>query len=147
MNDTQNNLNEAPASATLSVITPKGFNTLFTIRDMSVNELIKKITIVEEKISELGYKPQVRQSFGGAKKEVEYVQGKVCPKDGGRLILKKKADGKPFHKCENGKYNPTTKQSFGCDFIDWLNPPVTWDKKNPYKDGGMTNEQMEEWGI
>lgn len=123
MSNNENNLNEAPASATLSVVTPKGFNTLFTIRDMSVNELIKKIGIVEEKLDELGYKPQVRQTFG-AKKEVEYVEGKICPLDGGRLVKKVTKAGKPFHKCENNKWNPMTNKAEGCQFVDWLEEPA-----------------------
>lgn len=117
----ENNLNEAPASATLSVITPKGFNTLFTIRDMSVNELIKKITIVEDKLDELGYKPQIRQAFG-QKKDLQYVEGKTCPKDGGKLIKKVSKAGKEYHACENGRYDFKTGTKSGCDFVDWLNP-------------------------
>ena len=125
MTDTQNNLNEAPASATLSVITPKGFNTLFTIRDMSVNELIKKITIVEEKISELGYKPQIKPVFG-AKKEVSYVEGKLCPVDGGKLKIINSKDGKTYWSCENGKYDYTTKVKSGCQFFT---SPDQYEKK------------------
>jgi hypothetical protein len=142
MDATKNILNEAPASATLSVVTPKGFNTLFTIRDMSVNELIKKITIVEEKLDELGYKPQVKQVFG-QKKEVEYVEGKVCPKDGGRLIKKLTKDGKPYHKCENGKWNPVSGPS-GCDFVDWLEPKVEYDHKKPYSGKTISVEEFED---
>lgn len=115
MDETKNIIGEAPASATLSVVTPKGFNTLFTIRDMSVNELIKKIGIVEVKLDELGYKPQVRQAYG-VKKEVEYVVGKVCPKDQGKLkkIISKK-DGKEYWSCANGTFIGGVKG--GCDFF------------------------------
>ena len=101
-NKETNELPEAPASATLSVITPKGFNTLFTVRDMSVNELVKKIAIIEEKLDELGYKPQIK---GFVKKEVEYVEGKTCLKDGGKLkkIISKK-DGTEYWGCANSTF-------------------------------------------
>jgi hypothetical protein len=140
-----NEIGEAPASATLSVVTPKGYNTLFTVRDMSGLELLKKMTAIEAELEKRGYKPQVKLAFG-QKKEVEYVQGKVCPKCGGRLIAKISSIGKPFHKCENGKWDFQTKQATGCDFVDWLNPVISYDAKEPYKEGGMTKEQMEEYG-
>ena len=140
-NDT-NIIGEAPASATLSVVTPKGYNTLFTLREMSGEVLLTKITALENKLETLGYKPQVKQVFG-AKKEVEYVEGKKCPKCGGRLVKKVSSVGKPFHKCENGKWDFATKQATGCDFVDWLNPVVSYDKIDPYKDGGIPIDQYE----
>ena len=138
-----NEIGEAPSSATLSVVTPKGYNTLFTLREMSGEVLLKKITALENKLEELGYKPQLRAVFG-AKKEIEYVPGAICPKCKGRLIKKISAKtNKEFHKCENGKYDSFTKQSSGCDYIDWLNPVVSYDKTDPYKDGGIPVEQYE----
>ncbi len=138
-----NEIGEAPSSATLSVVTPKGYNTLFTLREMSGEVLLKKITALENKLEELGYHPQVRVQFG-AKKEVEYVEGKKCPKCQGRLVKKVSSIGKPFHKCENGKWDFQTKQATGCDYVDWLNPVVSYDKTDPYKDGGMPVEQYEQ---
>ena len=78
MKDQTNIIGEAPASATLSVVTPKGYNTLFTLREMSGEVLLAKITALENKLETLGYKPQLRAVFG-AKKEIEYVTGKLCP--------------------------------------------------------------------
>ena len=67
-------LYEAAASATLSVITPKGYNTLFTVRDTEVSELVKKIAFLEVKFEELGYKPQPSRTFGAKEqKPVEYT--------------------------------------------------------------------------
>ena len=142
MND---NFPEAPASATLSVVTPKGYNTLFTLRETTGEALLVKITALEKKLEDLGYKPQLKQTFG--KKEVEYVEGRVCPLCNGRLVKKISKNGKPFHKCENGKWDAINKVSIGCKFIDWLNPMPVFDHKEPYKDGGMTKEQMEEFGA
>lgn len=139
-----NQIGEAPASATLSVVTPKGYNTLFTLREMSGTALLEKIAKLEETLDKLGYKPQVKQSFGGAKKEVEYVEGKKCPVCNGRLVKKTKKDGAPYHKCEFGKYIDGV--ASGCPFVDWLNPvvPMT-DKKNPYanKDEHISVEDWE----
>lgn len=67
-----------------------------------------------------------------------YVEGKTCPKDGGRLILNVSKTGKKFHRCENAKWDNENKKNVGCDYIDWLNIPVTWDKKDPYKDKSKT---------
>jgi ssDNA-binding Zn-finger/Zn-ribbon topoisomerase 1 len=146
MEDTKNIIGEAPASATLSVVTPKGYNTLFTLREMSGEMLLKKISALESKLETLGYKPQVKSS-GFPKKEVEYVPGKSCPKCGGRLILKKKSDGTPFHQCENKKWNSFTKQNEGtCDFTDWLNPKVTFNKQSPYSGKTMTVDDYENLG-
>lgn len=115
---TEDQLPEAPASITFSVTTPKGFPALVTYRSTTINELLKNTKTLEEKMDKDGYKPQVKGSY---KKPVEYVEGKECPKCSGRLVLKKKKDGSPFHQCENRKWNPFSKQNEGsCDFIDWL---------------------------
>ncbi len=138
-----NEIGEAPASATLSVVTPKGYNTLFTLREMTGTALLEKITALEAKLETLGYKPQIKLAFG-QKKEIEYVQGQVCPLCKGRLIKAISKAGKEFHKCENGKYNAMTRTTDGCKFVDWLNPVVSYDKTDPYKDGGMPIEQYEQ---
>jgi hypothetical protein len=111
-------LNEAPASATLSVITPAGYNTLFTVRDTEVSELVKKIAKLEEVFVQLGYKPQPAKQFG-QKVEKDYVQGRVCPKDGGKLVNKVSKAGKKYIACENGKYDPNTKTTIGCNYVEW----------------------------
>src|SRR3990167_4762430 len=94
-------LPEAPASVTYSITSKDGYNALFTIRAMSGKELLETMKEIEEVLIKKEYKPQVRQVFG-QKKEVEYVQGKVCPKDGGKLIKKISKFGKEYHACENG---------------------------------------------
>ncbi len=77
--------------------------------------------------------------------KIEYVEGKVCPKDGGKLIVNITKSGKKFYKCENAKWDNENKKNIGCDYVDWLNMPVTWDKKNPYKDGGIPIEEYENY--
>lgn len=121
MTDNQT-LPEAPASATLSVVTPRGYNTLFTLRETSGLTLLDKIESLEKELERREYKPQVKQAFG-VKKELDYVEGKTCPKDGGRLVKKVTKAGKPYHKCENGKWNPVSGAS-GCDFVDWLDSNI-----------------------
>lgn len=73
-----------------------------------------------------------------ATSKTKYVEGKVCPKDGGRLLVNTSKSGKKFHKCENSKWDNENKKNIGCDYVDWLNMPITWDKKDPYKDKSKT---------
>lgn len=133
---------ESPASVTYSITSRDGFNALFTLREETGEKLLSKMAVVESKLLALLYKPQIKQTFG-AKKEVEYVEGKKCPKCGGRLIKKVSSIGKPFHKCENGKWDFTTKQATGCDFVDWLNPTINYNKQEPYAGKTMTAEEYE----
>lgn len=111
-----NELPEAPASVTLSVVTPKGYPALFTLRESTGLELLTKIEGLEKKLEEIGYKPQALRTF--PKKEVEYVEGVKCPKCGGRLV-KKFGNGKTFWKCENGKWDFTNKVNTGCPYVDF----------------------------
>lgn len=136
------NFPEAGAIAFTTIKTPEGFTWNVTFRDVDGKEVTKRMIGFQVYCKENNWSPVEPRSFG--KKEVKYVEGKLCPKCGGRLVEKTKSDGKPFHKCEHGKYNPLTKQNEGCDYIDWLNPTVpAWDKKEPYKNGGISVEDYE----
>jgi hypothetical protein len=109
-------------SATFSITTAGGYNVLFTIREndiKSVSELISLVIAVDKDFTLRGFKPQVK-SFGGGfpKKEKEYT-GDICPKDGGRLYHMVTKTGKDMCKCENSKYDFTTKTSSGCDYLIW----------------------------
>ena len=115
---TAQDLNEAPASVTYSVITPKGFPALFTLRETTGTALMAKMVMVEQNFEKDGFKPQQR-GFGGAPKPVEYVEGVKCPKDGGRIVIKTKKDGGKFWQCENRKWNNATNSAYGCEYIDW----------------------------
>lgn len=112
------NHSEAPASVTYSLTSPKAFPILFTIRGDSGKDLLETMDIIEKVLEEKGYKPQEKRSFGGYQKKEEYVEGIKCPKDQGRIILKKSREGKPFHVCENGKFTNGVKS--GCDFFKWV---------------------------
>ena len=113
----ENILNEAPASVTYSIISPNGYSALFTVRETTGAALMDKMVAIEARFERVGYKPQM--SGSKFSKPVVYVEGKMCPKCGGRLVEKQKKDGTPFWKCENQKYNPVTRENFGCDYIDW----------------------------
>jgi hypothetical protein len=143
-----NELPEAPASVTYSIISKDGFNALFTIREMTGLALIEKMSAIEKKLLELEYKPQVKQVFG-QKKEVEYVEGKVCPKDGGKLkIIISKKDGKTYWACVNGHYDYMTKMTTGCNFITTPEKfeQVSAQIKTPIEEFGQVNEkELEEY--
>jgi hypothetical protein len=122
-----NQIGEAPASATLSVVTPKGYNTLFSLREMDGMTLLSKITSLENKLEELGYKPQIKLAFG-QKKEIEYVKtpngdDMLCPtcKMGHVKIIHAK-DGKTYYGCDQSKYDPITKTSTGCKYFTSEDP-------------------------
>lgn len=112
------NLPESPTSVTYQVTSSKGFDALVTIRDAEFKSLAEKMEFVEGWFEKQGYKPQEKRGFG--KKEQTFVEGKKCPKCGGRLVMKVTKAGKPFNKCENGKWNALTNQNEGCQFVDWL---------------------------
>lgn len=108
---------EALASNTFKVRSAKGFEHLFTVRDDSVSTLIEKIETLEDALLAKGWIP-LEQNAKFPKKETEFVEGKVCPKDGGKLkIISSKKDGKTYWTCENGKYDYLTKTTSGCNFI------------------------------
>lgn len=135
----QEQLPEAAASVTYSITSKDGFNALFTIREVNGLALLDVMKTVEKTLLDMEYKPQIKQMFG--KKEIVYVEGKVCPLCKGRLIKAMSKAGKEFHKCENGKWNAMTKQTEGCRFVDWLNPVVpTYNKQEPYAQGGISAE-------
>ncbi len=115
-------LPEAGASVTYSLVTPNGFPVLFTLRENSGKSLLSKMTALEKNLVEEKFTPQPLRNNGFPKKEVQYVEGKKCPKCGGRLVKKLTKDGKEYHTCENYKYDFTTKTNIGtCSFVDWLN--------------------------
>jgi hypothetical protein len=113
-----NQLPEAPASATVKIKSKDGFEWLFTIRDESAKTLMFKMKAMESNWTANGFTP-LAQGFGKkAAAPKEYVEGRVCPVDGGKLIKPPTGSKAPI-KCENNKWNPTTKQSFGCQYKYW----------------------------
>lgn len=120
------NLNEAPSSVTLSVITPKGYNALFTLRDVEAHTLVKKIATIEDYFEKMGYKPQPAKSFGNGgfqKKEPIYVEGHQCPTCGERLVEAHKKTGELYWKCSTNKWDKIANKATGCSYINW-NPVI-----------------------
>jgi len=56
---------------------------------------------------------------GQESKSVVYIEGGVCPKDGGRLIKAVTKAGKEFMKCENNKWDAENQKNIGCDYVNW----------------------------
>ena len=122
MNTTkQEAMPEAVSSVTYTLESKNGFPLLFTVRGTSGGELLQAMTdSIEPMLLEKGYKPQVKQyGAGRPKKEVETVQGRVCPKCGSPLVYGTTKDNKRFIKCSTQKYDFTTKQRSGCDFFEY----------------------------
>jgi len=116
-------LPEAPASATVKIKSKDGFEWLFTMRDEKASTLMFKMKAMEKNWLESGFTP-LAQGFGKKPAEPkEYVEGRVCPVDGGKLV-KPPVNSKAPIKCENNKYNFQTKQSYGCQYIEWPNQPT-----------------------
>lgn len=123
--DQTNNLPESPASVNTRLKSPNGFVYQWTMRDEKNSNLIFKVQEMEKKWLSLGFTP-VEQFSGFPKKQarpVEYVEGRMCPQCGSKLVYAVKKDGKKFIKCETNKYNPATRQAEGCSYIDWMDTP------------------------
>lgn len=118
---------EAPASATITVKTPGGFETLVTIRDYEDKELTKKqlayLLNLDKALLVMGFTPVIRGFGKPAAKPIEYVEGRVCPKCGSKLVHAQTKDGRKFIKCEANKWNFAEKRSEGCTYTDWGDTP------------------------
>ena len=142
--------NEAPVSINISTISPGGFSTMITLRgeSLAIDELLKSEKLLLEK----GFKPQPVKTFGfGPKfeKKVDYVEGRVCPKDKGRLVKGMTKAGKSFIKCENNKWDFNTKKSVGCSFIEWTadGPKADMMADFPDQDPNKATEKQKEFII
>lgn len=116
-----NTLPEAPASATVKIKSKNGFEYLFTLRESSGTALLGKLELLETDLTNRGYTALSQGNGFGRSKEAKpksYVEGRVCPLDGGRLIQPEPGSKMPI-KCENNKWNPTTKQAYGCKYVEW----------------------------
>lgn len=120
--ESQNQLPEAPASATVKIKSPNGFEWLFTIRDEHASTLVFKMNSMEDNWIKFGWTPLAQNSYQKPTvKPVEYIEGRMCNLCGKRLIKGQSKDGsKKFEKCEDNRYNWQTKQQEGCRFITWL---------------------------
>ncbi|KKQ63521.1 MAG: hypothetical protein US85_C0016G0017 [Candidatus Shapirobacteria bacterium GW2011_GWF1_38_23] len=130
----ENHTTEAPASMTFKVLF-KGIEVLVTNRDtnVSIQPFLEKAKTAITWALDNGFEaPPQRTFYPKKEKVVDYVEGKKCPKCGGGIIKKVSKAGKPFEKCENGKWDFQNNKATGCDFVDWLNPKADWDKREPY---------------
>lgn len=138
---------EAPTSATYKLTSPKGFGVLFTVRGDDSKELLQEMITIESSLVDLGYQVAT-QSYGrGKPKDIEWVEGRTCPKDGGRIQKITTKGGKVLFQCENRKYDFTTKTTSGCDFVEWQEDVGSGE---PVKDGFATPAQkklLEEKGL
>lgn len=117
------NLPESPASVNTRLKSPNGFIYQWTMRDEKNSNLFFKIREMEKKWLAEGFTP-VEQTSGFPKREakpIEYVEGRVCPKCGNKLVHATKKDGTKFVKCSTNKF--INGQATGCPFVDWGNKP------------------------
>lgn len=89
-----NKLNEAPASATVKIKSPKGFEYLFTLREMNGTTLLSKMETLELTLLEKGYSA-LSQSFSKYPEKPKLPE-KPCPLH--QSMMLKERDGK------NGKF-------------------------------------------
>ena len=116
-------LPESPISVNFKIKSPNGFEHQITLRKgITAEDFSEVMSLIAEKEKTLlakGYTPLPQNSFGKkSAAPVEYIEGRKCPEDGGRLI-KPAAGSKAPIKCENNKYSFQTKQSYGCPFKYW----------------------------
>lgn len=81
-----------------------------------IDNVLSLIDTAQLKAISKGFKYHEKKSNFPAKKSVEFIEGKVCPKCGERLV---KGVGKVAEKCSTNKYDFTTKTSSGCDYVLW----------------------------
>jgi transcription initiation factor IIE alpha subunit len=120
MTEKQKTTTDAPASVTYT-IQRNGFQILFTVRGEAGAELLEAMDTIEKKLTDKGYTPQEKKSFGFPKKEVQTVPNRKCPMCNQDLVFGTTKDGKKFIKCSTQKYDFQTKQTLGCKFFEWDN--------------------------
>ena len=116
-------MNEQQGSSQTIKLVYKGFEVLLTQR--SLDDKMKPFldqakTLIDGALT-LGFgAPPLRGGF--PKKEVKFVDGKVCPKCGSRIVEKTKKDGSIYFKCEKGGWDKMANKPTGCEYVDWNNP-------------------------
>lgn len=86
------------------------------ISTSEIDNVLALIDTAQLKAISKGFKYHEKKSNFPAKKSVEFIEGKVCPKCGEKLV---KGVGKVAEKCSTNKYDFTTKTSSGCDYVLW----------------------------
>ena len=116
-------LPEAHAVAFTNFKRTDGFEVSITLRGDTGTEVLERLGKAIDKIKEDGGTP-VSRSYGVkqgyVKKELEYVEGRLCPTCQEKLIYALKKDGTRFIKCSTNKY--INGQATGCPFVEWSKP-------------------------
>lgn len=124
---------EAPASANVRVQTQNGYQWQITMRTETVKDLVSQIKVMEALFANESWSvPEWQKDEDKPKKyEPEYVEGRVCPTCGEKLVYAKKQDGTKFIKCSTNKWNKFKKKAEGCPYVEW-----------DIKDGDVTDEDI-----
>ena len=101
-----------------NVKTETGFILNVNLRRDTLDEAMTEIKafILKNKLQ-----PYERSSQKYPPKVIDYVENRVCPLDGGKLIKPPVGTNRPI-KCANGKYDFATKTTLGCQFTEWEKP-------------------------
>src|ERR1035437_6163780 len=111
---------EAPVVAFTNYKRTDNFEVSVTFRGTDIADVMKKLNDAIEGIKKNGGTPLSRNRTFPPKAEPKYVQGEVCPLDGGKLIEPQPGSNRPI-KCENARYDFQTKTSSGCAYVKWPN--------------------------
>lgn len=77
-----------------------------------------------KKCSTSSWDPKTRTASGCD--YVEWIKGTTeeldenCPQCGEKLVLYTSSFGKKLKKCSSNRWDPETKKSSGCDYVQWL---------------------------
>jgi len=113
--------NEAPFSINIQFTTPRGFPGQGTFRSDDWDKLLESYLEKERNLVEKGFQVPPLKVFGlKPQKPIEYVEGRVCPKCGSKLVYFE-VKGKKNIKCFTSRYDWKTKTTSGCDYIEWSN--------------------------
>lgn len=126
---------EAPCSFTFAIKVPTGdtgvlLPVLYTERFSNREEGINALFDTAKQLYMGGCTPDARRGFSGAKTPPEYIVGRSCPKCGGKLTTSTTKTGKTLIQCEHRKYDFTTKQVSGCDYMEWPESVATQAPQN-----------------
>lgn len=116
-----NNLPEAPVTMFTNYKREDGFEVSLTLRGEDLKTVATNLDEAIKAIMKKGGTPVSRQKAGYPPKTVDYIENRVCPLDGGKLIKPPVGTNRPI-KCENGKYDFATKTTVGCQFTEWEKP-------------------------
>ena len=111
-----------------------GFEVSITLRGQDLKVVATNLDTAIKAIMEKGGTPVSRQKPAYPPKVVEYVEGRVCPLDGGKLIKPPVGTNRPI-KCENNKYDFATKTESGCTFKEWPKSGYAKDIEDSFKEG------------